>query len=37
MGRGTAICAVVKGLFFKQFSLEQGIKIREVWSRIRYH
>ena len=31
------VCAAVKGMVFKQFSLGQGIEIREFWSRIGYN
>ena len=31
------LCAALKGTVFNQFSLGQGIEIREFWSRIGYH
>ena len=31
------ICAAVKGMVFKQFSLGYGKEIREFWLRTRYH
>ena len=31
------VCATVKDMVFKQFSLGQGIEIRGFWSRIGYH
>ena len=30
------ICATVKSMVFKQFSMGKGIEIRESWSRIGY-